>query len=95
MSTDPTVQQPGDRGRADDAAARFDRWQRAGSWVAPVLTALLAFLAGGLVVLATGHSPIKVYQGIWEGTGLSGSSRWAPTRWGSRSRTQRSGSRGT
>ncbi len=35
-----------------------------------MLTAILAFLAGGLVVLATGHSPVKVYQGIWEGTGL-------------------------
>ena len=35
-----------------------------------MLTAILAFLAGGLVVLATGHSPVKVYQGIWDGTGL-------------------------
>ena len=57
-------------GEPGTAAARLDRWQRAGSWVAPVLTAVLAFLAGGLVVLATGHNPIKVYQGIWTGTGL-------------------------
>jgi simple sugar transport system permease protein len=71
VSTDPTVHQPElPEGEPTTAAARFDRWQRAGSWVAPVLTAILAFLAGGLVVLATGHSPVKVYQGIWEGTGL-------------------------
>jgi simple sugar transport system permease protein len=54
----------------ENAAARLERWQKAGGIAAPVLTAVLAFLAGGLVVLATGHSPIKVYQGIWEGTGL-------------------------
>jgi general nucleoside transport system permease protein len=72
VSTGPTVQQPG--GASDPAsttaAARLATWQRAGGVVAPVLTALLAFLAGGLVVLATGHNPIKVYQGIWSGTGL-------------------------
>jgi len=35
-----------------------------------VLTAILAFLAGGFVVLATGHSPVEVYKGIWSGTGF-------------------------
>jgi len=34
------------------------------------MTAILAFLAGGLVVLATGSNPIEVYKGIWNGTGL-------------------------
>ena len=34
------------------------------------MTAVLAFLAGGLVVLATGHNPVEVYKGIWTGTGL-------------------------
>ncbi|MBA3402923.1 MAG: ABC transporter permease, partial [Actinobacteria bacterium] len=52
------------------AAYRLDRWQRAGGLVAPVLTAILAFLAGGFVVLATGHSPVEVYKGIWSGTGF-------------------------
>src|SRR4029078_3497865 len=28
----------------------------------------LAFLAGGIVVLATGHNPIKTYHAIWNGT---------------------------
>jgi ABC-type uncharacterized transport system permease subunit len=72
MTTGPTVQQhdaapdPG----SDTAAAQLARWQRAGGLVAPVITALLAFLVGGLVVLATGSNPIEVYRGIWNGTGL-------------------------
>jgi general nucleoside transport system permease protein len=36
----------------------------------PLVTAVVAFLIGGLVVLATGHDPIKVYRGILSGTGL-------------------------
>ena len=67
MSTD-RVTPP--KGESEAVAARLDRWQRAGGVMAPVMTAMLAFLAGGLVVLATGHNPIKVYQGIWAGTGL-------------------------
>ena len=75
MSTgpsEPTVQPPseGPVVKGGGAAYRLDRWQRAGGLVAPVLTAILAFLAGGLVVLATGHNPIEVYKGIWNGTGL-------------------------
>lgn len=33
-------------------------------------TTILAFLIGGLVVLATGHNPVSVYKGIFNGTGL-------------------------
>jgi simple sugar transport system permease protein len=36
-----------------------------------MLTALLAFLIGGIVVLATGHNPIKTYRAIFDGTGLN------------------------
>jgi ABC-type uncharacterized transport system permease subunit len=73
-SEGPTVHQPGEVQppvpEANGAAASLARWQRAGGIVAPVMTAVLAFLAGGLVVLATGHDPIEVYRGIWNGTGL-------------------------
>jgi simple sugar transport system permease protein len=69
-----TVQQPaaaapppGDA----NAAERLARWQATGGVVAPVVTAVLAFLVGGLVVLATGSNPIEVYKGIWNGTGLA------------------------
>ena len=45
--------------------------QRAGGIVVPVLTALLAFLIGGLVVLATGHNPFSAYNDILDGAGLN------------------------
>jgi simple sugar transport system permease protein len=70
----PTVSQPSSAPgpqAAGGAADGLARWHRAGGIVAPVLTAILAFLAGGLVVLATGHNPIEVYKGIWNGTGLA------------------------
>jgi len=76
MSTgpdEPTVQQPGTGASEpppERTADRLARWQRAGGLVAPIMTAVLAFLAGGIVVLATGHNPIEVYKGIWNGTGL-------------------------
>jgi ABC-type uncharacterized transport system permease subunit len=73
-SEGPTVHQPGEAlppvPDSDGAAARLARWHRAGGIVAPVMTAVLAFLAGGLVVLATGHNAFEVYKGIWNGTGL-------------------------
>jgi general nucleoside transport system permease protein len=73
MTSGPTVQQPGAAPAPegpDTAAAQLARWHRAGGVVAPVITALLAFLVGGLVVLATGSNPVEVYKGIWNGTGL-------------------------
>jgi len=45
--------------------------QRAGGIVVPVLTALLAFVLGGLVVLATGHDPFSAYKDIFHGAGLN------------------------
>jgi general nucleoside transport system permease protein len=45
--------------------------QRAGGIVVPVLTALLAFVIGGFVVLATGHNPFSAYNDIFNGAGLN------------------------
>jgi simple sugar transport system permease protein len=39
--------------------------------VAPLLTTILAFLMGGLVVALSGKNPLKVYKAIFDGTGLS------------------------
>jgi simple sugar transport system permease protein len=64
-AVDPTTAAPA------TVASRFDAYQRAGGLVVPVLTAVLAFLIGGLVVLATGHNPISAYVGIFEGAGLN------------------------
>ena len=55
---------------APSVAERLAFYQRAGGIITPVITVLLAFLAGGIVVLATGHNPIKTYHAIWDGTGL-------------------------
>jgi ABC-type uncharacterized transport system permease subunit len=53
-------------------AARLAFYQRAGGVITPVLTALIAFLIGGLVVYATtGKNPVSTYKAIFEGSGLS------------------------
>ena len=73
MTSGPTVQPPPSvpEPETDHAAGRLARWYRAGGIAAPVITALLAFLVGGLVVLATGTNPLDVYKGIWTGAGLN------------------------
>jgi simple sugar transport system permease protein len=65
---DPPQAGPGDY--APSVAERLSFYQRAGGIVTPVMTAVLAFFIGGLVVLATGHNPLAVYRGILSGTGL-------------------------
>jgi general nucleoside transport system permease protein len=76
--TAPTApDSPEPEGGVPSVAARLALYQRAGGIVTPFLTALFAFLAAGLVVLATtneqGHhnNPLRVYKAIFEGTGLS------------------------
>ena len=52
-------------------ASRIAIAQRAGGAVAPLLTVLLAFVMGGLVVLVTtGSNPIDTYRAIFDGSGL-------------------------
>ncbi len=50
-----------------------DGWaQRAEGILAPLLTTVLAFFVGGLVVLVTtGKNPVTTYRAIFEGAGLS------------------------
>jgi general nucleoside transport system permease protein len=46
--------------------------QRAGGLVAPLLTVVIAFVMGGLVVLiTTGKNPLRTYQAIFDGAGLN------------------------
>ena len=53
-------------------AARFEVFTRAGGLVTPLITTVLAFLVGGIVVLVTtGHNPLSTYRAIFDGTGLS------------------------
>jgi simple sugar transport system permease protein len=66
----PELPQPTGGDYAPSVAERLSFYQRAGGLVTPILTAVLAFFIGGLVVLATGHNPLQVYRGILSGTGL-------------------------
>src|ERR1700733_6309434 len=59
-------------GAAAKSPAALTAFRRGASGVTvPILTALLAFIAGGLIVLATGHNPPPTYQSIFNGTGLN------------------------
>ncbi|MCI0636195.1 MAG: ABC transporter permease, partial [Actinobacteria bacterium] len=73
-----TVTQPGslppDEPGAAGALERYALLQRAGGLIAPLVTAVLAFLIGGLVVLTTTKSlgdTLATYQAIFEGAGLN------------------------
>ena len=51
---------------------RYDVAQKAGGLLAPVLTAVLAFFVGGLVVLVTtGSNPLTTYRAIFDGAGFN------------------------
>ncbi|HEU5280108.1 MAG TPA: ABC transporter permease [Gaiellaceae bacterium] len=56
---------------APTVARRLAFYQRAGGIVTPLMTAVIAFLMGGLVVLSTGHNPLRTYKAIFEGSGLN------------------------
>jgi ABC-type uncharacterized transport system permease subunit len=56
--------------RAATPASRLAGYLRAGGIIVPLLTTLLAFLVGGLVMLVTGNDPLATYEAIWKGTGL-------------------------
>src|SRR5205823_4360597 len=72
-----TVAEPGPPETPEEAAAtgtvaaRLSLRQRSGGVIVPVLTALIAFLLGGLIVLATGHNPLIAYRDIFNGAGLN------------------------
>jgi general nucleoside transport system permease protein len=67
----PPRESPDSEGQLPSAAARLDLFQRAGGLTVPVITASLAFVIGGLVVLATGHNPLLAYRDIFNGAGLN------------------------
>jgi simple sugar transport system permease protein len=66
------VQPPEGDAPQESFAQRLAIAQRAGGVVAPLLTVLIAFVMGGLVVLVTtGKNPLRTYQAIFEGSGLN------------------------
>jgi simple sugar transport system permease protein len=52
-------------------ASRLSGFMRGGGILVPVITALFAFLVGGIVVALTGANPIDTYKAIFEGSGLN------------------------
>ena len=61
----------GPEAAATTSAARLAAYVQGGGVIVPLLTAVLAFLVGGLVILVTGHNPISTYKAIFDGTGLN------------------------
>jgi ABC-type uncharacterized transport system permease subunit len=61
----------GPEGGGQTSAARLAAYVQGGGVVVPLLTVVLAFLAGGLVILVTGHNPLSTYKAIFNGTGLN------------------------
>ena len=57
------------RARSPAALTAFRRG--ASGVTVPILTTVIAFIAGGLIVLATGHNPFTTYKSIFDGTGLN------------------------
>jgi ABC-type uncharacterized transport system permease subunit len=59
-------------GAATRSPAALTAFRRGASGVTvPILTTVIAFIAGGLIVLATGHNPFSTYTSIFNGTGLN------------------------
>ncbi len=56
---------------APSVARRLAFYQRAGGIITPFVTAVFAFLMGGIVVASTGHNPFTTYKAIFEGAGLN------------------------
>ncbi|HEY6759536.1 MAG TPA: ABC transporter permease [Baekduia sp.] len=70
MSDETPTPPPLDSPVGSTVGARLGVALQAGGIIAPILTVIVAFLIGGLVVLATGHNPIDTYKAIFDGTGL-------------------------
>jgi simple sugar transport system permease protein len=71
---------PAEPGAVPSVAARLAIYQRAGGIVTPLLTTILAFMIGGLIVLAvSGKNPLSTYKEIFNGTGLNWLFPWDST----------------
>jgi general nucleoside transport system permease protein len=66
-----SVEQPEQAAEASTFAGRLSLKQRAGGIAVPIATVVLAFMLGGLVVVATGHNPLLAYRDIFNGAGLN------------------------
>ena len=66
-------------GAAATSPAALTAFRRGVSGVAvPIITAVIAFIGGGLIVLATGHDPLTTYHRSSTGPASTGCSRGSP-----------------
>jgi general nucleoside transport system permease protein len=63
--------EPVGEGGAQTVASRMAGYVRGGGVIVPLVTALLAFAVGGIVVLLSGSDPFATYKAIFNGTGLN------------------------
>jgi general nucleoside transport system permease protein len=71
-TTQDEVEQPPTPGTTPTPQARFpSRFGGLSGVLAPVITTIIAFLMGGLVVAITGKNPFKVYRAVFNGTGIN------------------------
>jgi general nucleoside transport system permease protein len=63
--------EPVGEGGGATVASRMAGYLRGGGVIVPVVTALLAFAVGGIVVLLSGSDPFATYKAIFNGTGLN------------------------
>jgi len=72
ITTPGSPEPPGDEIPPDTFAGRVTLAHRAGGLAVPLLTTLVAFVAGGLVVLVFSRkNPLSTYHAIFNGTGLN------------------------
>ncbi len=71
---------PLEEARSATLASRLQNFMSVGGILTPLLTVLLAFLVGGLVVLLTGSNPLSTYRAIFDGTGLAWLAPWSTDR---------------
>ena len=67
---EPVEPAPGPEGGGSTVATTLSSHLRGAGVIAPLVTVIVAFLAGGVVVLLTGHNPLDTYKAIFDGTGL-------------------------
>lgn len=65
------AEQPPTGQATQTVASRLSGFVTAGGVLVPVLTAVLAFLVGGVVVALSGSNPLSTYGAILEGSGLN------------------------
>jgi simple sugar transport system permease protein len=71
-TTQDEVEQPPTPGDVPTPQQHFaSRFGGVSGVIAPLITTIIAFLMGGLVVAVTGKNPFKVYHAVFNGTGIN------------------------